>query len=176
MRLRSALTALGSIMLLAHSAGASTPLGDMPRVRALNAQAVTLVAEARTKSQTVRDLLKALEGGDTIAYVQIVPAAEGTPPSTLRFVGASHTARFVLIQLADCTEPCRRIERLGHELQLAVDVAGRAWITDDAQLQRMLVMTGWADGTSARGYETAAALEAERQVRRELRGSGGPLV
>ena len=65
----------------------------------------------------MRELVKTLDRGDVVAYVQVVPAAEGAPQSGLLFVGASHTVRFVLIQIAECKAPCRRIELLGHELQ-----------------------------------------------------------
>jgi hypothetical protein len=169
MRFRAALLSAALIVLvLAPSAGAAGPMGDVTRVRPLNDQAAALVTEAKQKSATVRDLLKALENGDVVAYVQVVPAKEGAPTSTLQFVGASHTVRFILVQVAECKTPCRKIELLGHELQHAADVAQSPWVTDDGRLQAMLALTGWVDKGSARGYETPAAMRAERLVRRDV--------
>ncbi len=108
-----------------------------------------------------------------IAYIQVVPSTEGAPQSTLQFVGASHTVRFVLIQMADCKAPCRRTELLGHELQHVNEMMPAAWVTDDAQLQRLLTMTGYPDNTSARGYETMAAGQIEKRVRSDVRSATG---
>jgi hypothetical protein len=169
MRFHAALLAAAlAVVMLAPSASAAGPMGDVTRIRPLNDQAAALLADARQKSPTVRDLLKTLENGDVVAYLQVVPAREGAPSSTLRFVGASHAVRFVLVQVAECKTPCRKIELLGHELQHATDVAQAPWVTDDGRLQAMLALTGWVDAGSARGYETSTAMRAERLVRRDV--------
>jgi hypothetical protein len=173
MRTSAALLALALILTLAPGTAAG-PLGDVTRVRPLNEGATALVAEAQQKSPTVRGLLKQLEKGDVVAYVQVVPATEGGPLSTLKFIGASHAVRFVLIQVASsCAKPCRQLELLGHELQQAVDVSQVAWVTSDDHLQRWLAATGWADASTGRGYETGSAKDAELKVRRDVRGITG---
>jgi hypothetical protein len=142
-------------------------------VRPLDEQAAVLVAEAQQNSATVRNLVEQLGDGDVVAYVQVVSATPNGPLSGLQFVGASHTVRFVLIQIANCQAPCRRIELLGHELQHATEVAATAWVTDNPQLQRLMAFTGWPDASTARRFETAAAGQAERLVRRDLRAVTG---
>ena len=174
MRTRAALLSVAVTLMLAPGVVAG-PLSDVPRVRPHSDAAATLIAEAQKQSPTVRDLFKRMENGDVVAYVQVVPASPGAPESTLVFLGASKLARFVVIQVADCQAPCRGIELLGHELQHAVDMAAAAWVTDDAQLQRMLSLTGWRDGETARGYETLSAMRVERQVHRDVRGVTRPV-
>jgi hypothetical protein len=177
MRTRAAL--LSAAVTLALAAGASAgdkpgdKLSDVTRIRPLNEQAAALLADAQQKSATVRNLVKGLEGGDVVAYVQVVPASEGGPQSTLQFVGASRTVRFVLIQVAECKKPCRRAELLGHELQHVNEVIAASWVVNDNSLQRLLTMTGYPDSTSARGYETAAAGQVERKVRRDIGAIAG---
>jgi hypothetical protein len=173
MRIHAALLSAAVTLALATAANAASPLADVVRIRPLDAQAAAVFAEAQQKSATVRELVSAIRGGDVVAYIQVVPSIEGNPDSGLRFVGGSKVMRFVLIQIAECKAPCREIERLGHELQHVTEVARSSWVTDDSQMQRMLMITGWKDSTAARGYETAAAGQVERMVRREVRGVTG---
>jgi len=172
MRTRTALLTAAVMLALAAGAEAGT-LSGLTRVRPLNAQATSLLADAQEKSVTIRDLIKKLESGDVVAYVHVVPAAEGTPQSGLRFVGASRTVRYVLIQVVDCRTPYRGIELLGHELQHVTEVMPAAWVTDDNNLQRLLSLTGYPDSSSARRYETMAAASVERKVHRDVRAAIG---
>jgi hypothetical protein len=175
MRTRAALLSAAIVLTFAAGADAGDRLAGLPRVRPLNEQAASLVADAQQKSPTVRDLLNKLETGDVVAYIQVVPARRDSPESTLLFVSATAAVRYVLIQVSDCQAPCRGLELLGHELQHATDVASRPWVTDDGQLQRMLAMTGWRDASTARGYETPDAMQAERRVHRDVRGVAGTI-
>jgi hypothetical protein len=173
MRTRTVLLTAAVTLALAVGAQAADKLSDVTRVRPLNPEAAALLADAQQKSETVRNLIKDLDGGDVVAYVQVVPANEAGPQSTLQFVGASHAVRFVLIQVADCRKPCRKAELLGHELQHVHEVIAAAWVTDDAGMQRLLTMTGYPDSSSARRYETSAAGQTERKVRNDMRVTGG---
>ena len=173
MRIHAALLSATVILALATAANAASPLPDVVRIRPLDAKAAAVFAEAQQKSATVRELVSTIRDGDVVAYIQVVPSAEGNPESGLQFIGGSKVMRFVLIQLAECKAPCRAIELLGHELQHVTEVARSSWVTDDSEMQRMLMITGWKDYTSARGYETAAAGQVERMVRREVRGVAG---
>jgi hypothetical protein len=173
MRTRAALLSAAVTLALASGANAGDKLGDVTRVRPLNEQAAVLLADAQQQSETVRNLVEGLRGGDVVVYVQVVPAKEGGPQSTLQFVGASRAVRFVLIQVAECKKPCRRAELLGHELQHVNEVIAASWVVNDHELQRLLTMTGYPDSSSARGYETSAAGQMERKVRREISGIAG---
>jgi hypothetical protein len=173
MRIHAALLSAAVILALATTANAASPLPDVVRIRPLDAQAAAVFAEAQQKSATVRELVSTLRDGNVVAYIQVVPSTEGNPESGLQFIGGSKVMRFVLIQLAECKSPCREIELLGHELQHVADVARATWVTDDRQMQRMLVITGWKDSTAARGYETSAAKQVERMVRQEVHGVTG---
>jgi hypothetical protein len=172
MRIHAALLSAAVTLAVATAANAASPLPDVVRIRPLDAQATAIFAEAQQKSATVRQLASTIRDGDVVAYIQ-VPSIEGNPDSGLQFVGGSKLMRFVLIQIAEGRARSREIELLGHELQHVTEVARSSWVTDDSQMQRMLMITGWKDYTSARGYETAAAGQVERMVRREVRGVTG---
>ncbi len=173
MRIRTALLLAAVTLIGAPGADAAGPARD-PRVRPLDEGAASLVAEAQEKSPTVRSLFKQLEGADVVAYVQTVRSVEGLPLSGLQFLGASTVERYVLIQIANCDVPCRRIELLGHELRHVAEVAGAQWVRSDDSMQRMIQKVGWRDTEAARGYETRSATLAEKQVRSEVRATGTP--
>ncbi len=173
MRFATALFSAAFTLALAAGAGAEGRLSDVTRVRALDEQAAALIAEAQQKSPTMRELFQKLDKADVVAYVQVVPAVPGGPKSALEFVGASHAVRFVLIQVAKCQAPCRRIELLGHELEHATEIAANAWVTNQTQFERLVSNLGWRDSATAVGYETAAASQVERQVRRDVRAANG---
>jgi hypothetical protein len=174
MRSRTVLLTAAVTLALAAGADAGGILSGVTRVRPVNDKAALLLADAQQKSETVRNLIKQLDKGNVVALVHVVPPAEDGPQSTMRFVGASKLARFVLIQVAECEAPGRRAELLGHELQHANEVAASSWIADDTDLQRLLKVTGYMDTASARRYETGAAKQVERNVRREVRAASGP--
>ncbi len=174
MRTRTVLLAAAVTLALAAGTEASGNLSGVTRVRPVNDKAAALLTDARQQSETIRNLIKQLDRGDVVAFVQVVSPTEEGPQSTMRFLGASKLARFVLIQVAECKAPCRRAELLGHELQHAGEVAGSPWVVDNLELQRLLMLRGYVDSGSARGYETAAASLAERSVRRDIRTISRP--
>jgi hypothetical protein len=174
MRTRIVLLTAAVTLALAAGAGAGNDLKGVTRVRPVNDKAASLLADAQQKSETVRNLIKQLDKGDVVAFVQVASPTEEGPQSTTRFVGVSKLARFVLIQVAECEAPCRWAELLGHELQHVNEVAALPGIADDVDLQRFLVQTGYRDTSSARGYETMAARQAERNVRRDIRAISSP--
>lgn len=174
MRSRTVLLTAAVTLALAAGAEAGGNLSGVTRIRPVNDKAALLLTDAQQKSETVRTLIKQLDKGNVVAFVHVVPPTEGGPQSTMRFVGVSKLARFVLIQVAECVEPSRRAELLGHELQHVNEVAASSWVTDDTELQRALKLRGYLDKGSARGYETMAAKQAERNVRRELSAISSP--
>ncbi|MEI6669907.1 MAG: hypothetical protein WCP29_17295 [Acidobacteriota bacterium] len=173
MRFHAAAISAALVVTLAAGVDARERNIDAPHLRSLDQAAGELLVTAQQKSATVRDLVAKLENSNLVAYIHVAPGANGTLGSGLSFVGASTKQRFVLISIASGASADRQIELLGHELQHASEVASASWVASDAQFQSLLAMVGWRDGTRARGYETMAANQAERQVRRELQAVGG---
>jgi len=174
MRIRTVLISAAVTMALAAGAEAGSRLRGVTRIHPVNDQAAALLTDARQQSATVRNLIKQLEEGNVVAFVQVVsPEADG-PQSTMRFMGASSLTRHVLIQVAECQAPCRRVELLAHELQHANEVAEATWVADNLDLRRLLMARGYRDSDSARGYETVTAQLTERAVRREIRALSRP--
>jgi hypothetical protein len=174
MRIRSVLISAAVTMALAAGAEAGPKLRGVTRIHPVNDQAAALLTDARQQSETVRNLIKQLDEGNVVVFVQVVPPVADGPLSTMRFLGATSVTRLVLIQVAECDAPCRRAELLGHELQHANEVAEATWVADDSDLQRMLKLRGYLDSGSARRYETPAARLAERSVRRDIRAVSRP--
>ena len=173
MRIHAALLSAAVTLALATAANAASPLPDVVRIRPLDPQAAAVFAEAQQKSATVRELVSTIRNGYVVAYIQVVPSVEGKPDSGLQFVGRSNMMRFVIIQLAECKARAARSNGSAMNYSTWADVAKATWVTDDSQLQRMLMITGWKDATAARGYETGAAKQVEKMVRREVSGVTG---
>jgi hypothetical protein len=136
MRTSTVLLTAAVTLALAAGAEASGTLSGVTRVRPVNAKAAALLTDAQQQSETVRNLIKQLDQGNVVAFVQVVSPTEEGPQSTMRFLGASKLARFVLIQVAECKAPCRRAELLGHELQHVNEVAALTWVADDREVRR----------------------------------------
>jgi hypothetical protein len=173
MRCHTVLLATALTLTLAAGVDARDKSVDAPHVRPLNQASGALMAVAQQRSATVRDLFNKLEADNLVVYVNVTTLNSDGPESGLRFVGTSTVQRFVLISISDTSAVDRRIELLGHELQHAVDVAGTPWVTDDGRFQSLMTMVGWRDSSRARGYETMAANQTERLVRRDVRTGNG---
>ena len=173
--MRSHAVVLSAVLTLTLVAGADARdrTIDAPHLRPLNQTSGALMANAQQKSATVRELIDTLEASNLVAYVYVTPLTKDSAESGLRFLGSSKVQRFVLITISDDSTADRRIELLGHELQHAVEVASREWVSDDADYQRLISMVGWRDSTRARGYETTAANRTESRVRRDVRAATG---
>ena len=168
-------TLIATALVLSAAAGARA--ADVPaaaidtaatHVRALNPAGIALVANAREKSATVRDLAHTLDSSNLVAYVQVTPLPKFGPESGLIFIGASAAQRFVMVSVSSDVSAERQMELLGHELLHATDVARTSWVTSDTQFQTLMSLVGWRDVTRSTGYETGAATAIERQVRKEI--------
>lgn len=174
--MRSHTLLLAAVVALTLSAGldarAETFYG--PHLRPLNPAGAALIADSNERSATVRELVKTLDASDLIVYVRVLPTVPGGPESTISLMSMSKMARFVSVVVsADCDFE-RQIELLAHELEHAREIADHPAVTTDVQFQAMLAVLGWRDASRGRGYETSAATETERKVRRDVRGIGLP--
>jgi hypothetical protein len=158
------------VLLLAGAASAEArgPNSGDPHVRPADSSANVLVASAVERSAIVRDLATQLKATDVIAYVRVVPRAEGDRASSIHFQGRSSVSRFMVILVDQALPLERQIALVGHELQHAVDMAGATWITDQARMGQYFSLIGWKLPSPERGFETVSAMQTERNVTKEM--------
>lgn len=152
---------------------AAVSAAELPRVRALDPHAAELIRRARIQSATVRDLEQTLAASDLVAYVRCAWMTPGQPDGTLRWVSATPQLRYVLVTIGLDLPLGRRIEMLGHELHHATEVASAPWVRSPGGMRSLFSQIGRR--TSQEGtYETDAARDTERRVRRDMGEALGP--
>ncbi len=155
------LTLLGPIGAPADDVGAARGA-----VRPLDEQAVALVADARARSQTVRDLLDELSRSDLVVYVRFSVALR-PPRATTTLVNATGPVRFIAITLSHANPLPIAIEMFGHELAHAVEIARNPDIRTQADLAQFYRRHG-LESRSSGGFDSVAAIAVQRQIRREI--------
>jgi hypothetical protein len=151
-----------------HGVEARDPIADSPHLRPATQAEATFVADARSKSQTVRDVAGTLEQGNVVTYVHLARTQPGKPASMLRFAARSKLQRFVVLTISSDLPNDRQIALLAHELQHVAELSRVTWVSSQPDFRLLQAMIGWRDATQASGYETSAALAAERKATREL--------
>lgn len=118
------------------------------------------------ESPTFADLVTRLQRSDVIVYIEDVPRLPGALEGRMMMLPKSHGYRYVRIQVALRGAPEDSIAVLGHELQHAVEVADAVEVANTEALRRLYQRIGTRTGPHV--YDTVAAQEAGRNVRREL--------
>jgi hypothetical protein len=140
--------------------------GERLTPRPLDPVSADALGRALARSAVVRSLVATLEASNVIVHIvsaRQMPAGIG---GTTRFVTARGGYRYVRITIGAELSRTARSAILGHELQHACEIAGAA--ADDVESLRQVFAR---DGRLAGGFfETARALEIERQVRSEMSG------
>lgn len=139
-----------------------------PRVRGTDLKTQALIESAVRRSPTVRRLAEAIDRTDVIAYVQVSLA---TSTASLTFVRASDAVRYVRVSLNAARTPNELIGLLGHELQHVLEIAGDPSVRNEASLAEFYRRVGLSP-VASRGFETKAAQQIGRLVRRELAAGG----
>jgi hypothetical protein len=143
--------------------------GLKPRIRTTERRIRALMEEGLRHSPSLRALVARLAAADVVVYLECgrLPARLD---GQLTFVSAAGGLRYVLVQLAWDRPTTRKIATLGHELQHAVEIAERPAIVDRASLAHAYSEFGFVRNSSdhARSFDTVAAVDAGRQVWREL--------
>lgn len=140
--------------------------GMVHRVRASDPLAAEVLQRASVESATVARLIAELERSDVV--VNIVTGRIAGPFNGHTRVAASTPAvRYLRVTLRIPAATPRLMATLGHELRHAVEIAGMPEVRSDAQLATAYSRIGWAPSGDG-FFETDAAVEAGRQVAREL--------
>jgi hypothetical protein len=143
--------------------------GPGPHVRSSVPRLAVLLTRGVECSPTVRHLVATLDASDVIVHVepkQRRPSLSGyLSHNIVTVAGIRYLRIYVEMQNAER----QLISLIGHELQHAVEVAQAGDARTSTDLQRVFDRLGVAWGCDAGGcYETRAARDVERAIRREL--------
>jgi len=157
--------------LLSGASNAPLPASvtlDAPtrHVRTTSRGITKLLARGYQRSPTLAAIITKLQHSDVFVYIEEVPRLPGALEGRLMMLPRAHEARYVRIQIALRGAPEDTIALLGHELQHALEVAEAPSVSDQAGLERLYARIGVSGG--AHQYDTVAAQETGRTVRREL--------
>jgi hypothetical protein len=142
------------------------------RVRSTNPRLQTLLLEGARRSPTFASLVAALDGTNVIVYIETVLSLSKGTLGRITIVPIAGSHRYLRIQIRPDLTQHEAIALLGHELKHAVEVAQDASVRDDAGMIRLYERIGHSTGGD-HVYDTAAAQNAGRQVRRELNDEAG---
>lgn len=142
-------------------------------VRAVDAMAATMLADALERSAIVRDLIHRLGCSNVIVHLEATRNLPSGIAGTTRFVAGHGDYRYVRISLSVSLPSADRVAMVGHELQHAWEVA-HSRAANAAEVRRWFATSGFPMRLSENLFETSAALQVERNIREELRA--GPAV
>ncbi len=150
---------------------ADEPAPPPPHIRPLSADARELVTSGVTRSELIRELIAHLETSDVVVYIDYGWLVAGRS-GQLAFLSSAGGSRYVMIQIAAGLIEAEQLATLCHELRHAVEIADATEVIGRASFVRHYADIGIDLGRGVnRRYETEAAVEAGRFVRRELSGT-----
>ena len=139
------------------------------RVRAADPRVTHYLAEGFERSVTFARLLTTLNATDVIVYIERVMTLPHDTLGRLTIVPAA-TARYLRIQIRADISTTEAIALIGHEMQHALEVAEAPLVRDSGGLIALYQRIGHSSG-GEHVYDTEAAQNTGRQVRRELLGT-----
>jgi hypothetical protein len=137
-------------------------------IRAMHPSARTLMRRGFRESPSFAALVKRLQRSDVYVYVEEVDRLPGALEGRLMMLPRAHEHRYVRVQIALHGSFDDSVALLGHELQHAVEVANAEEVIDQATMAKLYQRIGSRGGEHV--YDTVAAQEMGRMVRRELQG------
>jgi len=137
-------------------------------VRTTDGSVRRLLRRGYRQSSTFASLIARLQRSDVIVYVEDVPSLPGALDGRMMMMPRANSFRYVRIQVALRGAPEDSIAVLAHELQHAVEIAEAVEVSDTPTLERLYQRIGVRAGPMV--YDTIAAQEMGRLVRRELAG------
>lgn len=169
---RQPLRVFAATVILFAATITGTAAVELPRVRAVDECAASLLELARLQSGTVRRLEGQMAAGDLVAYVACAWRQAGRPDASLRWVSHTPQFRYVLLTIGLDLSLSRRVELLGHELYHATEVAAATWVRSERDLLVLYSDIGRRTSRLAT-FETEDARTVELRVRYEI-GGGAP--
>jgi hypothetical protein len=140
------------------------------RVRATDARVKQYLLEGFERSATFARLLTTLSASDVIVYIERVMTLPHETMGRLTMVPMASGPRYLRIQIRSDLSVTEAIALIGHEMQHALEVAAAPLVRDSSALIALYQRIGHSSG-GEHVYDTDAAQEAGRRVRRELIGA-----
>jgi hypothetical protein len=148
----------------------------VPHVRPLTDSAKIAIERGLRQSPAFRELVERLNRSDVVVYVDEDYFQSKALAGQLSFLTRAGGYRYVRVRLQWRSYDIQQIATLAHELQHALEIAGRPDIVDQESMARAFsdfghqrpVVSGLIES-----FETTAAIDAGDRVWRELAGRTG---
>ncbi len=142
--------------------------GSDRRVRSTDRQLVALIESGVRRSYSFAELVRALHDTDVIVYIETVQELPRSVDGHTFLVRSDDQQRYLRVQLRKGLHPDETIALLAHELRHVLEVAGDAAVTSQVAFAELYKRIGHPVGGGDRRYDTRAAQQMGRTVRREL--------
>jgi len=131
----------------------------------------TAIATALEGSPTFRSIVERIDGSDVIVHMTCGYFKSATMAGRTMLSSAGPDVRYVRVQILCDQSPQVLLAIVAHELQHAAEIAAAPAVVDDGSFGRLYRKIGFPTCLSAETnqFETAAAVEAGRRVRAEVR-------
>ena len=159
---------LSTTLALAPFDAAAALESPTRHVRSQDRSVRHLLKRGFNRSGTFRNLMAQLEQSDVIVYIEQVTRLPGALEGRMMILPTAHGQRYVRIQITLRGSPDDAVAVLGHELQHALEVAQEEWVYDQATMAALYQRIGTGTLGGHHVYDTLAAQEVGRIVRREL--------
>jgi len=136
-------------------------------VRTIDKRVQRLLGIGVARSETFASLMDHLNASDVIVYIEPTQMLPTTLAGRLLLMPMANGQRYLRIQVAMAAGPDDMIAVIAHELRHAVEVADDPRVRNESDLTKLYERIGRRSGLG-HCYETEAAQNAARVVRREL--------
>ena len=136
-------------------------------VRTIDKRVQRLLGTGVRRSPTFAALMTSLNASDVIVYIEPTQTMPITLAGRLLLMPIAKEQRYLRIQVSLTMSPDEMIAVIAHELRHAVEVADAPDVRNETSLVKLYERIGRRSGVP-HCYETDAAQDAARHVRREL--------
>jgi hypothetical protein len=144
---------------------------DFEHIRPEAPMLKTAIATALEGSPTFRSIVERIDGSDVIVHMTCGYFKSATMAGRTMLSSAGPDVRYVRVQILCDQSPQALLAIVAHELQHAAEIASARAVVDDNSFGRLYRKIGFPTCLSpeTNQFETAAAVEAGRRVRAEVR-------
>jgi hypothetical protein len=159
------------VLLLAHGVDASHQReapqeSSGARVRAEDLDLAALIRRATDRSPTFRQIMDAIQASDGIVYVQRDRCRHYVRSCLVLWMGFLGPYRVLRVNVARGKDDIETMASIAHELRHALEVLSEPGVRSSHGMYQLYTRNhAWRGET----FETAAAIEAENAVYKELR-------
>jgi hypothetical protein len=160
---------LSAATLSAPAPKSASALLEAPdrHVRTLDGRVQRLLATGVKRSPTFAALMASLNTSDVIVYIEPMQTLPNTLAGRLLLMPLNSQQRYLRVQVALAMNPDEMISIIAHELRHAIEIADAPDVRNETGLVKLYERIGRKSGLP-HCYETQAAQDAARHVRREL--------